>query len=212
MKQETDYLKDISEIRSIMERSSRFISLSGLTGVFAGIYALIGAYVAYEIAYVDGEWLYRREIDTGFTKVSWMLILDGLIVLVLALATGIYFTARKAAKNNQKIWDKSSKMMILHLLIPLATGGCFSLILLYWGFPGMVAPITLIFYGLSLVNASKYVIGDIQYLGYLEIVLGLIASIFLGYGLFFWAIGFGVLHIFYGLVMYNKYERNKDSN
>ena len=46
MKNETDYLRDIGEIRSLMERSSKFISLSGWAGIFAGIYALAGVYVA----------------------------------------------------------------------------------------------------------------------------------------------------------------------
>jgi hypothetical protein len=44
-------------------------------------------------------------------------------------------------------------------------------------------------------------------LGICEIGLGLIASIYMGYGLLFWAVGFGVLHIIYGIVMYMKYER-----
>ena len=57
------------------------------------------------------------------------------------------------------------------------------------------------------VNASKYTLNDIRYLGLTEIFLGLVALVFLEYSLLFWAIGFGLVHIIYGIVMYYKYER-----
>jgi len=97
--------------------------------------------------------------------------------------------------------------MLIHLFIPLITGGLFALILLYRNDSTLLASVTLIFYGLALVNAGKYTLGEIQYLGVFEIVLGLLAGIFTCWGLLFWAIGFGILHIVYGLVMYYRYER-----
>ena len=69
------------------------------------------------------------------------------------------------------------------------------------------APASLIFYGISLVNASKYTLTDIRYLGVMEIILGLINTQFIDYGLYFWATGFGLLHIIYGAMMWWKYER-----
>jgi hypothetical protein len=134
-------------------------------------------------------------------------IINGLSVLTLALTFGVYFTFRKAKKNNQTIWNSSSKRLFANLLLPLMTGGIFCLILFYHGMIGLIAPATLIFYGLALINAGKYTLHDIKYLGVLEIILGLIASIYIGYGLLFWALGFGVLHIIYGTLMYFKYEK-----
>ena len=72
---------------------------------------------------------------------------------------------------------------------------------------GLVAPTTLLFYGLALYNAGKYTLDEIRYLGVSEIILGLLGCIFIGYGLMFWALGFGVLHIVYGFMMWWKYER-----
>lgn len=212
------HLEDLKEIRSIMERSSRFIYLSGLSGIFAGLYALGGA---------GAVWLYGKnnpliknflsqeifgsanEYHTmeGQLKFLRFLITDAAIVLFLALATGIYLTTRQARKKGQSIWDNSSRRMIVNLAIPLLTGGFFSLILLYHGYIALVAPSTLIFYGLALVNGSKYTLTDIRYLGFSEIGLGLIAMLFLENGLLFWSVGFGILHIIYGAVMYFKYER-----
>ena len=127
--------------------------------------------------------------------------------MVASIVVGLILTWRSAKKNGQTIWDATAKRMLINLMIPLVTGGFFCMILLMHGLIGLVAPVTLIFYGLALINGSKYTLDDIRYLGICEIILGLLASIFIGYGLLFWAIGFGVLHIVYGMLMYNKYER-----
>ena len=207
MENEKDYLKDLSEIRSIMERSSRFISLSGLSGVMAGIYALIGAFVAYRIIYFSDNIILHQVRKQLFTEPMLYLLVDAVVVLALALGTGVYFTTRKARKQGLKVWDATAKRLIINLLIPLITGGLFVLILYARGYFGMLSAATLIFYGLALINASKYTLSDIRYLGFAQIVLGLIATILPGYSLLFWALGFGVMHVVYGLVMYFKYEK-----
>lgn len=216
MDQNDEHLKDLQEIRSIMERSSRFVSLSGLSGVFAGCFALLAAAAVFLYKqdffwgryYNHGIFL-REDLISGveFSKFLIFIILDGTITLLLALSAGIFFTARNAKRKGLPYWDKTGKRMVINLFIPLVTGGLFCLVLLYHRQIYLIAPVTLIFYGLALINASKYSIDDIRYLGICETVLGLIASIFIGYGLIFWAIGFGILHIIYGSTMYWKYER-----
>lgn len=207
MENKTQYLEDLSQIRNMMERSSRFISLSGLSGVFAGIYALIGAHFANNIIKNELETLYDSSMSNMTSAKVEHLIFIALGVLLLAIVTGIILTTRKARKDGLKIWDKTAQRLVLNLLIPLAAGGILSLIFFYHGLIGIVAPCTLVFYGLALVNASPYTFSDIRYLGFAEIVLGLISAYFVGYGLYFWAVGFGILHILYGAIMYYKYER-----
>ena len=203
------YIQDLADIKNMMERSSRFISLSGLTGVLAGIYALVGAYMAWGILY-HFDYYFMREFVTYLPKIALLkLALVGSSVLGLSLISGIVLTQRMAKKQGRPIWDETAKRLIINLAIPLITGGIFVLILLFKGFIGIVAPGTLIFYGLALINASKYTLRDIQYLGISEIIVGLIATYFIGYGLFFWAFGFGILHIVYGIWMYLKYERGQ---
>lgn len=201
-----DHLQAITEIRSMMERSSRCISLSGLSGVFAGVFALIGAYLAYIKLFSFGE-SYRLLEGESFADVIVYLVLDAAFVLLASLTVGTLLTIRNSKRKGLKIWDNSAKRLVINLAIPLLAGGLFCMVLLYHSIVGLVAPATLIFYGLALVNASKYTFDDIRYLGLCEIVLGLAGSLFIGYGLLFWAIGFGVLHIVYGTVMYFKYER-----
>ena len=201
------YLNDISEIKNMMNRSSRFMSLSGLSGILAGIYSLVGAWLTYNTIYLDTLTFgnYRNLIITQESVVKLFTI--AISVIVLSLATGIILSYRKAKSQNEKFWDSSSKRLLINFMIPLVTGGIFILFLIEKEMLGLVAPLTLLFYGLACVNASKHTLGGVRYLGITMIVLGLISTKFLGYGLLFWALGFGFCHIFYGAVMYFKYEK-----
>ena len=196
-----DYLKDISEIKNLMNKSSRFISLSGLSGILAGIYALVGAAVAY---WLVAEYSYGRLLLDG--KVFNLVLLDLFLIAFFSVVTGIFLTTRKAKKNGENFWDTSSKRLLFNFLIPLATGGIYILIILNQHKYGQTAALMLIFYGLALVNASKYSIGDIRYLGFIQIALGLICALYPGYGFWLWTLGFGVMHIVYGTWMHFKYD------
>lgn len=201
-----NYHEDLSHIRSMMERSSRFISLSGLSGVVAGLAALIGAGYVYfvfkreGIDYFDGA---RNIFSPALVK---ELVVIGTVILLTAILSGYIFTANKSKKKGQKIWDATTKRLLLTFAVPLVTGGIFCLALLFHYLFVWVAPATLIFYGIALVSAERYTLTDIRYLGYCQIILGLLSLFFLGWGLLFWTIGFGVLHIVYGLIMHKKYK------
>lgn len=208
-------LNTLSEIRDLMERSSKFLSLSGLSGVFAGLFALIGAIAAYVRFKTD--FFLQPSPSTG-TYISYknpelihFLLIDGIIVLILSLGSGILFTVRKGKKRGLTLWNSSSKRLLLGMFIPLATGGIFCLALFQYGLIWLAFPVTLVFYGLALVTASRFTYPEVFYLGICEIVLGCIALFLTGYSLIFWAIGFGVLHIVYGATMYNKYDRKTSS-
>ncbi len=205
-------LEQLAEIRNLMERSSRFISLSGLSGVAAGICALIGSAIAFfhlDFVPVYSNPVLNNTFYSGFNGSLKFVILDALGVLFFALASAIYFTSRQARKKGMPIWDSTAKRMVINLIIPLASGGLFCLLLIVHHLDFLLAPSTLLFYGLALLNASKYTYHEIRVLGISEIILGLMASWLIGYGLLFWAIGFGLMHIFYGLMMYFRYEAVK---
>ena len=196
-----DYLQDIGEIKELMNKSSRFISLSGLSGILAGLYALIGAAFAY--------WLVTNSARQYLIldgRIFRLVLLDLFLIAFVSIVTAIYLTTRKAKKNKVKVWDASSRRLILNFLIPLVAGGLYILIILGQQKYGQTAALMLIFYGLALVNAAKYSIGNIRYLGYIEIVLGLICAMLPGYGFWLWVLGFGILHIVYGAMMYFKYD------
>jgi hypothetical protein len=206
---EQQHLETLSDIRRMMERSSRFLSLSGLSGVFAGVSALAGASTAYALfqAYYD-RWEIRGHYDDAdFSMLRLQLIILGFAVMALAFFGGLYFTWRKAKRNNLPVWDATSRKVLFNALIPMVAGGAFIAGLIYNRLDVLVAPSCLIFYGMALLNASKYTFSDIRYLGIAEIGLGILNVFFLRRGLYFWAIGFGVIHILYGIIMWWRYER-----
>lgn len=198
--------EDLSHIRSMMERSSRFISLSGLSGVFAGLSALIGGLYVYQLFKANGLDYFDGVHKLYSVDLVSELVFIALIILFFALTFGIFFTIRKSRKYNLPIWTSATKKMLVNLAIPLLVGGVFCLALLYHQIYVLIAPATLLFYGLALVNAEKYTFSDIKYLGFCQLILGCFSLFFLGYGLFFWIIGFGILHILYGLIMFKKYK------
>jgi len=204
-------IETLKDIKRIMERSSRFISLSGLSGVAAGICALVGAWFAWQ--WLDGYYsVYNHRGNFSgpdFQQLKIKLLILAMAVLAAAWVTSFYFTWRKAKHDKLPVWDHTSKRLIINMLIPIVAGGLLILAMLQYDEWRFVAPASLIFYGLALVNASKYTLTDVRYLGLIQIILGLINTQFIGYGLYFWAAGFGVLHIVYGLIMWWKYERER---
>lgn len=207
MKSEEEYIRDLTEIRSMMERSSRFLSLTGWSGIMAGLYALAGAWAAYALFYPNAEGASIATEPQLLSGMAMRFFLLALAVLVLAVGTAVFLSWRKSEKNGERIWNAASRRLILNLAIPLVAGGLFILILFSKGMVGLIAPVSLLFYGLALVNASKFTFEEVKYFGMFEIALGLIAANFIGYGLLFWAFGFGIMHIVYGIYMHLKYEK-----
>jgi hypothetical protein len=207
MKDIQEYEKDLASIRTMMERSAKFISLSGLSGVLAGLYALAGAVAAYFVVhYPISPFRFRIYSATEGDKL-WKLLLIAGVVLIASVGTGLLLSNKKAQKHGITLWTAASRRLFTNLSIPLVTGGIFILIILYSGHYGLAAPASLIFYGLALIHGASNTFDEVRYLGFSEIVIGLISALLPGYGLQFWALGFGVLHIVYGAIMYNKYDK-----
>lgn len=210
MEQQNQPLEDIRIIKKIMEESSRFLSLSGLSGVAAGFFALAGAVAAKIIIprnILTGEG-YSESFGASAegAHIIRLLFADAALVLILALVSASFFSWRKARKDGKNIWTPVTGRMLLNLALPLAAGGLF-VILTLSSVPGNIsAAATLIFYGLALINGSKYTLGEIYWLGILEIITGLVTLLLPGHALLLWAFGFGILHIVYGLFMYVRYR------
>jgi hypothetical protein len=210
MENKSTSAEDIRTIRKMMEESTRFLSLSGLSGIFAGLIAIAGAVTAYLIILkngsVQGSVFFIKLQEKGIAAVKWQLLADAAAVLLLSVISAVWFSYTKMKKGNKRFWSPVSKRLLINLLIPLITGGIFTLVLLIQNQPQLIVPSWLIFYGLSLVNAGKFTYGEVFFLGLFEILIGLVSSFFPGWDLLFWVVGFGFLHIIYGLAMYRRYE------
>jgi len=198
-------LAAIQDIKRIMERSSRFISLSGWSGMAAGLCALGGAWTAshYISVYpVSGP---ARQGNTTLLEGILLLIAAG--TFIAAFLSAFVFTYMRSRKEGVPVWGNSAQRLLFNTAVPLFAGAFVVYRMLQLHEYGLIAPCSLIFYGLALVNGSKYTLGEVRYLGYFQLLLGVINLWVPGRGLLFWALGFGVLHIIYGMVMWWKYER-----
>lgn len=200
------YIEDLSDIKKIMDRSTRFLSLSGLAGISTGLSALVGSGVAYVVIFKGNDYLVPGAVEIAKTGKAHLLLI-ALGTLVLSIGSAMLFTVRNTKKRNQRAWNAQSKELLVNLLIPLVTGGVACLILLSRGFLGLLPPLTLIFYGLALVNGSRNTLPEIRNLGLIQIFIGLAAFQFITYGLFLWALGFGVFQIIYGVIVQKKYRQ-----
>ncbi|MBD8390015.1 hypothetical protein [Dysgonomonas sp. BGC7] len=196
-------LEDLKHIRSMMERSSKFLSLSGMSGVSAGAFALLGAGV--------GHLILSEQFTFTNSKLYDFIILAGLVLLCAGLS-GLFFCMKKAKKSGAKLWMPVTVQIVKDFSVPMLVGGIFCVILIFQHATRMVAPSMLIFYGLALITAGARTYRDIKILGACEIVLGLLAGVFVYNGLLFWAVGFGVMHIIYGIVIYYKYDMKSGKN
>ena len=208
MKDDQDYIKDITEIRTMMERSTKFLSLSGWAGIMAGLYALAGAWIAWNtldpaIVQMNSASIHPEYLTPGLLEV----VLVALTVLILAIVTAVLFSMRNAKKRGEKLWNATSRRLVIYMSVPLIAGGLLILILISKGLLGLIAPVSLLFYGLALYNASKFTYEEVRSLGLIEIGIGLFSAYFTEYGFLCWALGFGVIHIIYGIYMHYKYER-----
>ena len=199
------YKEDLQEIKDIMNRTTRFISLSGLSGVSTGIIALAGTLSSYQTIFKGHHYLVYTSVELTDGSLKNLLLI-AVATLILSIGAAIFFTGRKTKQQKQSMWNNQTKELLFNLLIPLITGGLVCLIFLFKGFVGILAPFTLIFYGLALLNASKYTLSEIRNLGLIEILLGLIAFLLIDFGLLFWAFGFGIVQIVYGIRIQIKYK------
>ncbi|MDB5191823.1 MAG: hypothetical protein JWQ96_1386 [Segetibacter sp.] len=214
MDNQQEHLNALQDIRQMMQRSNRFISLSGWSGISAGVCALVGAFFAYNTMHRQGYYTTHgysgKAIRGEYSLVSLInepLVIIAAFTFVAAFFLAFLFTYIRSKKQNIPIWGITARRLLFNVSVPMLVGGMFILRLIQYNVEGLVAPASLIFYGLALINASKYTLNEIRNLGYAQVVLGIINCYAIGYGLFFWAIGFGVLHIFYGVFMWWKYER-----
>ena len=210
MKQNASHLEDIKEIRKLMEKSSKFLSLSGLSGVSAGAFALLGALAAFLYSRKNqinlSEYIQKSDLNLDDPVLTFLILLSA-GTLILAILSGFYFSLKKAKQIQINFWNSAAIRMLSHLFIPIITGGLVMLILFFRNELYLIPALSLIFYGLGLINAGKFSGPDINFLGLIQIILGLSALVFPGNSLIFWTTGFGFLHVIYGIYLYLKYDR-----
>ena len=199
-------IEDIKTIRNYIESSNRYLSLSGMSGVLAGIYALAGGVMGYWLLPTEGRSIF---MDTALSNNSVLANYARIAgaVLLLSVITAFMYTRYKALSKNLPLWNKVASRMFFEMFMVLAPAGAVMCVLVSNGMIGWLVPLALIFYGISLVVGSRYGKSELFHLGAIEVSLGLINLFMPQFSLEFWCLGFGIMHIAYGWILYNKYDR-----
>ncbi len=216
---ENESMDTLKHIRNIMEKSSRFSSLSGWSAVSAGCIAIAGAWFAGSAMTAVGIQpknlsLWSEVHNLNFivdlrTIVESDIFIIALLTFIAAFSLTILFTYLRNRKQGISIWSATSKRVMMHVALPMLVSLFFLIRIIQFGIFGLIPPVCLLFYGLGLVNVGKYSLDEVKYLGFGMIVIGLVNCWFIQYGLYFWTAGFGLLHIVYGIYIWMKYEKNQ---
>ncbi len=199
--------EELAEIKSMMEQSTQFLSLSGVSGILVGIYAIAAAGLSWYWIYFPSSSWSDGTASLSFRDLLNRMLMLGLGTLIAAVSSAYFLSKKRVAGNAQPFWSPASKRFLQSLFLPVALGGFFCFALLHESTFELIPSAMLLFYGIGLVQSAQFTLGEIRNLGFTQLGFGLIAAFFPDFGLFFWALGFGVFHLIYGTLMYYRHER-----
>jgi hypothetical protein len=181
-------IENLTFIRSTMERATAFTAVPGWGGVAMGVTALIAAVVAARQETADG-WL-----------VVW------LVEAVVAMGIESFAIARKARALGGAILARPAKRFLLSFTPPIAAGAILTLALyqaeLYRALPGL----WLLLYGTGVVTGGAFSVRAVPVMGLCFMVLGMAAALGpASWGDPLMALGFGVLHIGFGVFIARRH-------
>ena len=202
----------MDDIREMMSKSSRFQAISGWSIVVIGLYAAVASAMAAAVIGV-GDWLPCCENLQRFAVLNTpsrirIAALIAIGLFALSLLTVFVAAIIKSKRNNLRFaFDKRMCQMLVDFFIPLIAGGLLSMALVQQGHYGLTSSIMLLFYGLALVNCSHYTYPALRWLGYSELLIGIIDCFTMSHALLFWFLGFSVMHILFGVIYVIMFER-----
>ena len=200
-----EYFNDLHQIRTMMERSTKFLSLAGWSGIVAGVLGLAAGVLVMQLSGRTGS---NALLAADFSlPLAQQFLAVAAITLLTAVVAVLWFSLRKAHKLGQSVWNAAARRLLVNMAIPLTVGGILVFILIFHGATGLVPGAMLMFYGAAMLNAGNFTFGEIRYMGIAEMGLGLLAAAFTQWSLLFWVVGFGALHIVYGIYLHLRYEK-----
>lgn len=204
-----DALNTLQEIKDLMSRSSRFQTISGWSIVIIGIYASIVSLGAWLLLgdHQSYTWLPQFAQDFAINTPSRTLIalVIAAILVVVSFTTVCIGSYLKTKRVNQTFaFDQTVRRCLINFFVPAVAGALFCVAMLVQGHYGLTSSIMLLFYGLALINCSHYTSSSIALLGYGQLLLGIVDCFVIHHAILFWFLGFGLLHIIYGLYLVIK--------
>jgi hypothetical protein len=182
-------MENLEFIRDTMERSTHFTAVPGYGGMLIGFTAIGAAYIAHTQAPLIRDWV-----------IVW------LVEAVLAFCIGLFAMWQKSKLAGTTLNSVPAKKMILSFVPPMICGVIITLGLWRYGDFVSMIPVWLLLYGAAVVTGGSYSVRAVPIMGWCFIALGAIAFFLpANTGNLMMTLGFGLLHMVFGLVIARKY-------
>jgi len=206
------HLENLSELKSILSKNTRFLSFSGLSGVIAGITALAGEYLFYNLylATFSSSSNYADVRNLADMKLFYSALLIALSIIGISVIVGVILARKKIRMQGSTVNRDLLKNTLIHILVPILVGGAICFVASFTDHFIYIPAFLLIFYGLGLFNGSRFSFDDLKIVGLVFMGLGLITYAYPNLSMWTWGLGFGVGHILYGLRVYFVHDRKSE--
>jgi len=181
-------MDNLRYIRETMERSSSFTGISGWGQVAIGVTALAAAVLAAQQATVK-SWL-----AVWFVEAMFSLLIAG------------WSMDRKARAAGLPLFSGPGRKVAFSLSPPLLAGALLTAVLYRAGSTNSIPGMWLLLYGTGVVTGGMFSVPVVPVMGLCFMTLGaaaLFAPAFLAN--WFLALGFGILHITFGVIIARRY-------
>src|SRR5438067_5459312 len=181
-------MENLRFIRETMERSASFTAVPGWGGVAMGITGLAAAGIALPQT-TPRAWL-----------ATW------LVAALVANAIGATTLVWKAHRANVPLLSGAGQKFALSLSPPLAAGALLTAALYAAGMTGILPGLWMLLYGAGVVTGGAFSVKIVPIMGLCLMSLGAFALVApASWGNWFLAIGFGGIHIVFGLLIARSY-------
>ena len=175
-------------IRETMERSTSFTAVSGVAGMIMGAVAMVAAVVA----------------STRRTPEAWLL--TWLIAALVAGLAALWAMIRKARASGVSLLSGPGSKFALFFTPPIVVGALLTAALVRVDLLSVLPGAWLLLYGTAVVSGGAFSVRIVPMMGVGFMLVGALALFAPpAWGDEFMAVGFGVLHIVFGLVIWRKH-------
>lgn len=186
--------ENLRVIRELMERSTKYSTFSGPSGILAGAASIVGCVVTHSLA--------TRPPGSDSFRIPFLITWS--MVILFAIGADFLLMKRRAARVGKRIVSRLGKQMVFAAGPGLGTGVLLTLYLLQHNMLTNVYPFWMLSYGIAVCAVGQFSQREVKALGVAFLLAGTLTLLMPGWGLPLMALSFGGFHIIYALLISRK--------
>lgn len=183
--------ENLRVIRALMERSTKYSTFSGVSGVVAGLASIVGCIVT-------------RSLGPDPARFPAAFLVIWTAVIIVAVGADFVLMKRRAARVGKHVISRLGKQMVMASAPGLGAGAVLTLYMLQHNMLGDIYPFWMLAYGIAVAATGLFSQREVSILGAAFLITGAATLFAPGIGLEMMAATFGGFHIVYGLAMSRK--------